>query len=177
RDRRHGRDRMARRGRVGRPSRHRQGISQPEPGTGRRGADISLILDAVTFVLSFAVAAALYPVAIRVLRRAGSGQVIQAELPDSHQKKAGTPTGGGILFVALALLGGVVATLAGHPGALPALAGLALGGAIGFVDDLSKLWRGSIGIPARLKFPIQLVLATPVAWIALGNQSLWWLPL
>ena len=136
-----------------------------------------MILDAVTFVLSFAVAAALYPVAIRLLRRAGSGQVIQAELPDSHQKKAGTPTGGGILFVALALVGGVVATLAGHPGALPAIAGLALGGAIGFVDDLSKLWRGSIGIPARLKFPIQLVLATPVAWIALGNQSLWWLPL
>jgi len=136
-----------------------------------------LILDAVTFAVSFAVATALYPVAIRLLRRAGSGQVIQAELPESHQKKAGTPTGGGILFVALALVGGAVATLAGHPGALPALAGLALGGVIGFVDDISKLRRGSIGIPARLKLPIQLVLAIPVAWIALGGQSLWWLPL
>jgi len=136
-----------------------------------------LILDAVTFAVAFAIAAALYPVAIRLLRRAGSGQVIQAELPDSHQKKAGTPTGGGILFVALALVGGVVATLAGHPGAVPAMAGLVLGGVIGLVDDISKLRRGSIGIPARLKFPIQLVLATPVAWIALGGQSLWWLPL
>ena len=136
-----------------------------------------MILDAVTFAVSFAVAAALYPVAIRLLRRAGSGQVIQAELPESHQKKAGTPTGGGILFVALALVGGLVATLAGHPGALPAMAGLLVGGVIGFVDDVSKLRRGSIGIPARLKFPIQLVLATPVAWIALGAQSLWWLPL
>ena len=136
-----------------------------------------MILDAVTFAVSFAVATALYPVAIRLLRRAGSGQVIQAELPESHQKKAGTPTGGGILFVALALVGGAVATLAGHTGALPALAGLALGGVIGFVDDISKLRRGSIGIPARLKLPIQLVLAIPVAWIALGSQSLWWLPL
>ncbi|HYR47550.1 MAG TPA: phospho-N-acetylmuramoyl-pentapeptide-transferase, partial [Candidatus Polarisedimenticolia bacterium] len=102
-----------------------------------------MILDAATFAVAFAIAAALYPLAIRLLRRAGSGQVIQAELPDSHQKKAGTPTGGGILFVGLALVGGVVAALAGHPGALPAMAGLVLGGAIGFVDDLSKLRRGS----------------------------------
>ncbi|TMD74823.1 MAG: phospho-N-acetylmuramoyl-pentapeptide-transferase, partial [Chloroflexi bacterium] len=126
-----------------------------------------MILDVVTFAVSFAVAAALYPIAIRFLKQAGSGQVIQAELPESHQKKVGTPTGGGILFVALALVGGLVATIAGHAGALPALAGLALGGVIGFVDDISKLRRGSIGIPARLKLPIQLVLAIPVAWIAL----------
>jgi len=136
-----------------------------------------LILDVVTFAVSFAVAAALYPIAIRFLKQAGSGQVIQAELPESHQKKAGTPTGGGILFVALALVGGLGATIAGHAGALPALAGLALGGVIGFVDDISKLRRGSIGIPARLKLPIQLVFAIPVAWIALDGQSLWWLPL
>jgi len=43
--------------------------------------------------------------------------------------------------------------------------------------DLSKLRRGSIGIPARWKLPIQFVFAIPVAWIALGSQSLWWLPL
>ncbi|HET7467732.1 MAG TPA: phospho-N-acetylmuramoyl-pentapeptide-transferase [Candidatus Dormibacteraeota bacterium] len=136
-----------------------------------------MILDAITFAVSFAVAAALYPFAIRLLRRAGSRQVIQEELPDSHQKKAGTPTGGGILFVALALVGGAIATAVGHAGALPAMAGLALGGVIGFVDDASKLRRGSIGIPARLKFPVQIVLAIPVAWLALGHQPLWWLPL
>lgn len=136
-----------------------------------------MILDAITFAVSLVVAALLYPPMIRLLRRAGSGQVIQEELPESHQKKAGTPTGGGILFVALALLGGVLATVAGHPGALPAMAGLVLGGVIGFVDDLSKLRRGSIGIPARWKFPIQVVFAVPVAWIALGSQSWWWLPL
>ena len=135
-----------------------------------------MIFDAITFVVSFAVAAALYPAFIGFLRRSGSRQVIQAELPESHQKKAGVPTGGGILFVALALVGGIIATLAGHRGALPAMSGLVLGGVIGFVDDLSKLRRGSIGIPARFKFPIQVVFAIPVAWLALGNQSLWWLP-
>ncbi len=135
-----------------------------------------MILDLITFAVAFVVAFVLYPPFIRYLRAARSGQVIQEELPESHQKKAGTPTGGGILFVALAVIGGVLATIAGHGGALPAVAGLVAGGAIGLVDDLAKLRRGSIGIPARLKFPIQLVLAIPVAWIALGGQPLWWLP-
>ena len=65
-----------------------------------------MIFDAITFAVALVVAALLYPLAIRMLRQSGSGQVIQQELPDSHQKKAGTPTGGGILFVALALIGG-----------------------------------------------------------------------
>jgi phospho-N-acetylmuramoyl-pentapeptide-transferase len=101
-----------------------------------------------------------------VLRRMKAGQVIQDELPDSHQKKAGTPTAGGVLFVAIAIIAGVLATLAGHQGALPAVAGLVVGGFIGFADDRSKLMVGTRGIPARLKFPLQLLLAVPVAWLA-----------
>src|SRR2546423_15058797 len=95
-----------------------------------------------------------------------AGQVIQEELAATHQKKAGTPTGGGILFVGLAVIGGAAATLNGHPGALPAVAGLIAGGAIGLVDDVSKLRGGTRGIPARLKVPSQLGLAIPVAWPA-----------
>src|SRR5439155_517571 len=64
------------------------------------------LFDVGTFVVGFAIAIVLYPFAIRALRRIRSGQVIQDELPDTHQRKAGTPTGGGILFVGLAILGG-----------------------------------------------------------------------
>lgn len=135
-----------------------------------------MIFDLGTFVLSAVITAVIYPSFIRWLRDIRAGQVIQAELPDSHQKKAGTPTGGGILFVAIAIVGGVVASVAGHAGAWPAVAGLVAGGAIGLVDDVSKLRRGSIGIPARVKFPIQVVIAIPVAWIALTGQTLWLLP-
>jgi len=109
---------------------------------------------------------------IRALRRWKSGQVIQTELPESHQKKAGTPTGGGILFVALGIVAGVLATIAGHAGALPAVAGLVAGGLIGFADDRSKLQVGTRGIPARLKFPIQILLAVPVAWLATVQGAL-----
>jgi len=134
-----------------------------------------LIFDLVTFVVAFVIALVLYPQAIRLLRRIKSGQVIQQELPDSHQKKAGTPTGGGIVFVVLAIVGGVLATLAGHQGALPATVGLCAGGVIGSLDDRTKLQVGALGIPARLKFPIQVVLAVPVAWIATvqGAHQLW----
>jgi phospho-N-acetylmuramoyl-pentapeptide-transferase len=125
-----------------------------------------LILDLITFVVTVAITFVLYPPFIRVLRRMKAGQVIQDELPDSHQKKAGTPTAGGVLFVAIAIIAGVLATLAGHQGALPAVAGLVVGGFIGFADDRSKLMVGTRGIPARLKFPLQLVLAVPVAWLA-----------
>ena len=125
-----------------------------------------MILDLITFAVTFVIALILYPPAIRVLRRMKAGQVIQDELPDSHQKKAGTPTAGGVLFVAIAIVAGVLASLAGHNGALPAVSGLVLGALIGFADDRSKLVVGTRGIPARLKFPIQFVLAVPVAWLA-----------
>jgi phospho-N-acetylmuramoyl-pentapeptide-transferase len=50
---------------------------------------------------------------------------------------------------------------------LPGVVGLVVGGLIGFADDRSKLMVGTRGIPARLKFPIQVALAIPVAFLAL----------
>ena len=131
-----------------------------------------MILDGLTFAASFLIALVLYPIAIDTLRNMKSGQVIQAELPETHQKKAGTPTGGGILFSALGILGGIVAAINGHVGAFPAVAGLFAGGVIGFADDQSKLRVGSRGIPARLKLPIQLLIAIPVAAVALSQGGM-----
>jgi phospho-N-acetylmuramoyl-pentapeptide-transferase len=127
------------------------------------------LLDLATVAVTFLLALAAYRPFIAFLGRRKAGQVIQSELPAAHQVKAGTPTGGGILFVALAILAGLLATLAGHSGAAAALAGLLLGGLLGLADDLRKLQVGSLGIPARLKFPLQLLLAIPVA--ALAHQT------
>jgi phospho-N-acetylmuramoyl-pentapeptide-transferase len=130
---------------------------------------LSGVLDAITLGVSFVIGMVAYPPFIGLLRRRRAGQVIQAELPAEHQLKAGTPTGGGILFVSLAILAGLLATAAGHRGAGAVVAGLLLGGLLGLADDLRKLRVGSLGIPARLKFPIQLAFAIPVA--ALAHQS------
>jgi phospho-N-acetylmuramoyl-pentapeptide-transferase len=128
-----------------------------------------MILDLVTVAAAFVVCAAAYPLVLQGLRRLKMGQVIQAELPKVHHRKAGTPTGGGILFVAVGVAGGLL-SLRMHSGALPGVAGLVLFGLLGLWDDLTKLRVGARGIPARLKFPIQLVLAIPIAWLAQAPQ-------
>lgn len=112
---------------------------------------------------------ATFPLLIRWFRRAGMRQVIQEELPEEHHAKAGTPTGGGILFVGLAAVGGLL-SLRMHSGALPGVAALVLFGTLGLLDDLRKLRAGAIGIPARFKFPLQLLLAVPVAALANAPQ-------
>ncbi|HVH63949.1 MAG TPA: phospho-N-acetylmuramoyl-pentapeptide-transferase [Candidatus Dormibacteraeota bacterium] len=135
-----------------------------------------MIFDLGTFVVAFAIALVLYPIAIRTLRQIKAGQVIQEELPETHQKKAGTPTAGGVVFAVLAIVGGLLASLAGHQNALPAMSGLAAGGLLGIADDRSKLIVGTRGIPARLKLPVQVLLAIPIAGVAIdsgGGHQLW----
>ena len=130
-----------------------------------------MILDGATAAIAFAIGLAAYPFLIRAFRRLNLGQVVQAELSEEHQRKAGTPTGGGILFVGLAVLGGLL-SLRTHAGALPALVALLLFGGLGLLDDLRKLWVGSLGVPARFKLPVQLLLAIPVAAVAQAPQHL-----
>jgi phospho-N-acetylmuramoyl-pentapeptide-transferase len=127
-----------------------------------------MLLDALTFAVTFVIALALYPPAIDLLRRIKAGQVIQAELPESHQAKAGTPTGGGVVFAIVGVVGGVVAAMAHHPGTLPGVIGLVAGAALGVADDSVKLRSGSRAIPARAKLPLQTVLALPIAALALS---------
>ncbi|HKW07869.1 MAG TPA: phospho-N-acetylmuramoyl-pentapeptide-transferase [Candidatus Dormibacteraeota bacterium] len=136
-----------------------------------------MILPLVTFLGGLAAGLVVYPPFIQTLRRLRAGQVIQEELPESHQKKAGTPTGGGILFALIGATAAVIAIIAGYTDALAALAGLVAGGVLGLVDDLSKLRVGARGIPARLKLPLQVVLALPVAWIAVqGEPQIFFIP-
>jgi phospho-N-acetylmuramoyl-pentapeptide-transferase len=130
-----------------------------------------VIFDLITVAVAFTVTVLCYPFLIRSFRRLKLGQVVQAELSEAHQRKAGTPTGGGILFVALGVIGGVL-SLTMHGGATPVVAALVLFGGLGLLDDLRKLRVGSLGIPARMKFPLQVLLAVPVAALARSPQHL-----
>jgi len=140
-----------------------------------------LILDLTILAVAFAASVLLYPTLIRVFQRLRVRQVIQAELSSAHQRKAGTPTGGGILFVLAGILGGILATR-NHPGALAPTVALVLYGALGLFDDMAKLRFGSVGIPARIKFPLQILFAIPIVALATVQQhpirfdmiSQWW---
>ncbi|HET7559845.1 MAG TPA: phospho-N-acetylmuramoyl-pentapeptide-transferase [Limnochordia bacterium] len=118
------------------------------------------------------VAAALGPAVIGWLYRLKFGQQIRQVGPQSHLKKAGTPTMGGVLiFVALA-----VATLlfAGSSLVVPYILFTTLGYAlIGFVDDWIKVKaKRSLGLKARQKLAAQVLVALVPALFALADPDL-----
>ena len=101
---------------------------------------------------------------IRALRDRQIRQSIRAEGPASHQKKAGTPTMGGILV----LIAIVVPVLAWgdltEPWVWIITVTTVLFGAIGFLDDLLKVRRGkSHGLRGAEKLGLQLVVAAAAA--------------
>ena len=100
---------------------------------------------------------------IRWLSRRGIGQNIRELGPEGHSSKAGTPTMGGLLILAAALIPYLIFATKTVPTVVVVI--LALGaGLIGFADDFISQWRQrSLGLSARLK----LLLAVPVFGVAL----------
>ncbi|HEY54489.1 MAG TPA: phospho-N-acetylmuramoyl-pentapeptide-transferase [Caldilineae bacterium] len=112
---------------------------------------------------------------IRLLKRQQMGKRIRIEGPASHQVKSGTPTMGGILFVAAVVLittGLNLAnllgfTLIGESVLTPMLAMLSFA-ALGMMDDVAGIRRrrgDAQGLLARSKLPIQIILALILALI------------
>ena len=109
-------------------------------------------------LISFAISVILGPIVIPFLRRLKMGQTERVEGVQSHLKKAGTPTMGGVIF----LIAAVVTTLfyaKDYPNVIPVLF-LTLGfGIIGFLDDYLKVvLRRSDGLLAWQKFGLQVVV-------------------
>ena len=109
-------------------------------------------------LISFAISVILGPIVIPFLRRLKMGQTERVEGVQSHLKKAGTPTMGGVIF----LIAAVVTTLfyaKDYPNVIPVLF-LTLGfGIIGFLDDYLKVvLRRSDGLLPWQKFSLQVVV-------------------
>ena len=109
-------------------------------------------------LISFAISVILGPVIIPFLRKLKMGQTERVEGVQSHLKKAGTPTMGGIIF----LIATVVTSLfyvKDYPKVIPVVF-LTLGfGIIGFLDDYLKVvLRRSDGLLPWQKFSLQVVV-------------------
>ena len=112
----------------------------------------------IPVLVSFAISLILGPVIIPFLRKLKMGQTERVEGVQSHLKKAGTPTMGGIIF----LIAAVVTSLfyvKDYPSIIPILF-LTLGfGIIGFLDDYLKVvLRRSDGLLPWQKFLLQVVV-------------------
>ena len=112
----------------------------------------------IPVLISFVISVILGPIIIPFLRKLKMGQTERVEGVQSHLKKAGTPTMGGIIF----LIATVVTSLfyvKDYPKVIPVLF-LTLGfGIIGFLDDYLKVvLRRSDGLLPWQKFSLQVVV-------------------
>ena len=124
-----------------------------------------------TLLLSFAITVILGIIIVPILKKLKVGQIERDDGPESHLKKQGTPTMGGIII----MLGIVIVTIAAYiyyrnvdlelaKNLLPIL-GLTIGfGVIGFIDDFKKLvLKNTKGLKPSLKMLGLLIIS--VAYI------------
>lgn len=119
--------------------------------------------------ISFALTVLLCPIFIPILHRMKFGQFIREEGPESHLKKAGTPTMGGIVMLA-AFTVSSLAYMLNEPQIFPVIL-LTVGfGFIGFLDDFIKLAKKrSLGLRAWQKLGLQIVLTGYFAYVIMSD--------
>ncbi len=110
-------------------------------------------------ITAFAISAILGPVVIPFLTRIKFGQTVRDDGPESHLKKNGTPTMGGVIFLGGMLLPALM-QVPHSDKAVPVLIltfGMAL---IGFIDDYVKVvLKRAMGLKAWQKMSLQIVLS------------------
>ena len=118
-------------------------------------------------LLSFAITVVLGLIIVPILRKLKVGQIERSDGPESHLKKQGTPTMGGIII----MLGIIIVTVGAYiyyklrnpelaQNLLPIL-GLTIGfGIIGFIDDFKKLvLKNTKGLSPSLKMLGLLIIS------------------
>lgn len=120
------------------------------------------------FVLSYLIVRILAPMLIPYLHKLKFGQSIREEGPSSHQKKAGTPTMGGLLFIPAIVIPSICLPLImpDESRNVWLIMLLFIGHfAIGFLDDYIKVvLKRNLGLKAREKILAQLILSCIFAY-------------
>ena len=119
---------------------------------------------AVPVIASFAVSAAAGPVIIPVLRKLKVGQTVRDDGPQTHLKKNGTPTMGGLIFLFSVIVTSLF-YIKDYPKILPILFVTVGFGVVGFLDDYIKVvLKRSEGLTPGQKMAGQIVVTCIFAW-------------
>ncbi len=118
----------------------------------------------IPVLISFAVSLVLGPVVIPFLRKLKMGQTEREDGVQSHLKKAGTPTMGGIIILA-----GIIVTslfyVKDYPKIIPVLFLTVAFGLIGFLDDYLKVvMKRSDGLYPMQKMALQIIVTAVFAY-------------
>ena len=136
----------------------------------------------LTFRTAFASLTAMFtgliigPLVINRLRDFQIGQYIREEGPKAHQKKAGTPTMGGVLIAISIIVPTLLWADLTNPFVWTAVLSTAAFAAIGFADDYTKVvHKRNLGLTARVKLGLQVLTSVliAVALIAMQNRGLY----
>ena len=118
----------------------------------------------LSFIVAFGVAAILGQILVPLLRRWKAGQSIREDGPTWHMSKQGTPTMGGVMFIAAMVVALLVAGWQelgqGNRNHWYVFVFALVFGVIGFIDDFQKLrHHANEGLTAPQKFLLQLAAA------------------
>lgn len=115
-------------------------------------------------LIAFAISVLLCPVMIPFLKKLKFGQFVREEGPESHLKKSGTPTMGGLIILCSIVLTALF-YVKSDPQILPVLF-VTLGfGLVGFLDDYIKVvMKRSMGLRAWQKMAGQFVITAIFAY-------------
>ena len=130
----------------------------------------------VALVLGFLISAILGRWLVPALRRWKAGQAIKEDGPTWHMSKQGTPTMGGLMFIAAVVVAVLVlngpAIAAGDLTSVFVLLLALVFGFIGFLDDYAKIKKKeNTGLTASQKFLLQLAAAI-LFIVLLRNQGI-----
>jgi phospho-N-acetylmuramoyl-pentapeptide-transferase len=118
----------------------------------------------MTIGIAFLITVLLSPIFIPFLRRLKFGQSIRDEGPESHQKKSGTPTMGGIMIILSILITSLIMAWRVN-GSIGYEMGLLLFilvgyGLVGFLDDFIKVaMKRNLGLTSSQKLIGQILIA------------------
>jgi len=129
-----------------------------------------ILLTIISFAVSFATTVVVGLLLIPALRRVKAGQMIREDGPVWHNKKQGTPTMGGLMFIAGTTVAcftvGLSEMLDGRFGHVTVITFALVFAAIGLFDDYVKLKKKqNLGLRAKEKFALQLLVA--ICYVAL----------
>lgn len=112
----------------------------------------------VSLFLSFILTTAIAPIFIPFLLKLKVGQTVRDDGPESHLKKNGTPTMGGIIIL-IGFIGGSVIFCSRYSNTIPIMLMTIGFGLIGFIDDYIKVvLKRSMGLRAWQKLLLQIIV-------------------
>ncbi|KGN01018.1 phospho-N-acetylmuramoyl-pentapeptide-transferase [Clostridium novyi A str. 4570] len=124
-------------------------------------------------LVAFVVSLIQGPILIPLLHKFKFGQNIRSEGPESHKKKSGTPTMGGVIFIISSVI--TVFVVSRHPSFETKLAIFAFVafGIIGLIDDSLKIiHKENEGLKAYQKMILLLIVSSIIGFYAYNNPRI-----